>query len=335
MIFDVRQIVRYGSRVLAEEAARPLPPNAVDFDGYWITTEQGRRIFIGAKALLMKPTKPKGFKMKKIKHTRKDGTVYYEEVEPAAWVERKSRYKFAKVASIARNWDTLKTTLERECGGKKLNQKKAVAACLLVIHHTGERIGGGSQRGPGQSMRRGIGQRPSPEDVVETFGISTLQRRHAKVSGSRVTLDFIGKAGIAHHREIEDPILAQAIGEFLGGRAEAPDDATPLFTYQNDDGFPEALLREHVDRRLKKINDHYTPKDLRTTVANFAASEVLLGVRKKTYANEKERKAAMKALLAQIGEVVAAQLINTPAVALASYVNPFLVEAALEKAGLA
>jgi DNA topoisomerase IB len=321
--------------LLIEEAA-----NVVDFDGYWVTAD-GRRVFIGAKALLMKPKKPANFKMKRVKKTKKDGTVYYEEREPDAWVERKVKYKFARTASMARNFDNMGKTLEREATDTDdLTPDKVVATALLLVHATGMRIGG-AHGGPGKSKRRRVkgGEKPSDE-LVETFGATTLQRRHVRVDGDTVHLKYIGKSGVEHDKSVRNKALATSVKQLLGGKTSGGDDTAPLFQY-SEGGARKTITRAQCGGRLKKFNDHYTPKDMRTVRANIVASDVINNAREKYVAlrkkklTDKERAAAAKELVDEIGGRVASVLGNTKDVAIGSYVNPALVEYAVKEAGLA
>jgi len=325
------EALQYGGLVFVEEAA-----NEVDFDGYFVTVN-GNPMFIGAKALLMKPKKPKNFKMKKVKKTKKDGTVYYEEKEPDAWVERKTKYKFAKTASMARNYDQIGKTLEREASSGKTDQGTAEATVLLLVHETGMRIGG-AHGGPGKSKRRRVEGGAKSDEVVDTFGASTLQKRHVKVSGDTTTIKYIGKSGVEHTKTVKSKTLASSMKAFLGGK-DSNDSSESLFSYKDKKtGKQKAISRSQCSRRLKKFNDHYTPKDMRTVRANIVASDVISGInqRKKPAKNlkRKEKIAEAKKLVDEIGEKVAKVLGNTPDVAIGSYVNPALVEFAVKQAGL-
>jgi len=328
LFFNHAESILHVGSLFTEEAA-----NDVDFDGFWITVN-GSPMFIGAKALLMKPKKPKNFKLVKVKKTKKDGTVYYEEKEPGAWVERKEKYKFAKTASMARNFDQMGKTLERESDSEELDQKKAAATVLLLIHATGMRIGG-AHGGPGKSKRRRVEGGAKSDEEVDTFGASTLQKRHVKVEGDTVHINYIGKAGVEHKKSVRNKVLAKSVKAFLGGKDSSNEEA-PLFKFKGSGDKP--VSREQCSKRLKKFNEHYNPKDMRTVKANQIASDILIGMNQKTAKakmSAREKAKAAKALVAEIGDKVASALGNTRNVAIASYVNPALVMDALQKAGLA
>lgn len=316
-----------------EEAAKPLGANEVDLDGHWITV-RGKAIYIGASANLEPPKKPKNYKVQEVQHTRKDGSTYTEKVEPKEWVEKKTKCKFARTASLARQLPGIEKSLEREAAGEKLDRDKAAATALLLMSKTGMRVGGG-RGGTGKSKPKGKG---NPKDLQheDTFGTTTIQRQHVKVKGDTVELSYLGKSGVERKVKVRNKTLATSVRQFMGGKGSAPGDTKPLFTYEGKDGKEYPVDRKKVSARLKKFDKHFQPKDLRTLKANEIASKTLLKQAKSIAATEdpKKKKKLAKQLLAQIAKDVSAQLGNTPAVAKASYINPALFNVALEMAGV-
>jgi len=317
------------SENINEEAAQSLGANEVDLDGHWITVH-GRAVYIGASANLREPKKPKNYKVKEVVHTKADGSTYVEKIEPKGWVEQKTKYKFARTASLARQLPGIEKSLEREASGKKLDRKKAAATALLLISQTGMRVGGG-RGGTGRSKPKGKG---NPKDLQheDTFGTTTIQRRHVQIKGNTVELSYLGKSGVERRVKVTNKTLARSIRQFMGGKDSAPDDTKPLFSYLGEDGKEHRIDRQKVSERLKKFDKHFKPKDLRTLKANEIASKALLEHAKAVMAidDQKTRAKMAKRIVSNIATEVAGELGNTPSVAKASYINPALLGVALE-----
>src|SRR5918998_4161571 len=48
-------------------------------------------------------------------------------------------------------------------------------------------------------------------DTHGSFGLTTLERRHVRTRGGTLTFDFVGKSGVEHHVEIDDPSTVAAL----------------------------------------------------------------------------------------------------------------------------
>lgn len=307
-------ILRRPNQYLNEMSAQDLYDT-----GRWITF-RGRPMFIGGAQRKRRPNKPQKAVGKLVVITKKDGTTFQKRVYPKAWIEKQSRFKFAITASLAKNVDRMDRMLTFEMNRKKIDQKKAAATALKIMLATGMRVGSGRGMTGGE----------------ETFGTTSLERQHVKVSGAKVAFDFRGKAGVEQHHEVVDSELANAVKEFMGGRNEAPDDRTPLFRYKNGSA-TETLSRQDVANRLKKFDPDYKPKDLRTLKANTIASEEvarMLDEPRQHPATKRDKKKFVKEVIDRITDRVAGVLGNTKSVAKSNYINPYLIDAALSEMGL-
>ena len=47
----------------------------------------------------------------------------------------------------------------------------------------------------------------------DSFGLTTMRDRHARVRGSKICFEFRGKSGIEHEIDIHDARLARIVGE--------------------------------------------------------------------------------------------------------------------------
>jgi DNA topoisomerase I len=152
-----------------------------------------------------------------------------------------------------------------------------------------------------------------------TFGITTLQKNHVRVRGTRIMFDFRGKHRAVVRTTLVDDELAEAIEELLalpGGRR--------LFRYEWDGGLYNltgARLNEYVRRYL---GEEFTAKDFRTWGGTLIAA---IGLAERGLVDtQTEAKRVIAAVMRRVGK----ELGNTPAVARSSYVSPAVIDQYLD-----
>ena len=149
----------------------------------------------------------------------------------------------------------------------------------------------------------------------ESYGLTTLQDRHAAVEGWKVTFDFRGKSGIDHAVSITDRRLARIIQRCQ----ELPGEE--LFQYLDAEGRRQDVDSGDINAYLADITGgNLTAKDIRTWTGTVLAAAALrdLGVAD----SEKTAKANILAAI----DAVAERLGNTRAVCRKYYVHPKVLE---------
>lgn len=152
-----------------------------------------------------------------------------------------------------------------------------------------------------------------------SYGLTTLRNGHAKVRGERIAFNFVGKSGIRHRVDVEDPRLAKIVRhcQDLPGQE--------LFAYVDDSGKVRDLASEDVNGYLKEISgEEFTAKDFRTWAGTVLAAVALREV--KQFASHTEAKRNVTRAV----EAVAKVLGNTPAVCRKCYVHPTIVDSYLD-----
>jgi DNA topoisomerase-1 len=151
-----------------------------------------------------------------------------------------------------------------------------------------------------------------------SFGLTTLQDRHARIKGSEIRFRFRGKSGQQHEVGLRDRRLATVVRRCrdLPGRE--------LFQYVGEDGEPHDVASEDVNAYLAGIAPGVTAKDFRTWAGTVLAWRALRSLGKGRTDREKQRNVA-----AAIRET-ADNLGNTAAVARQAYVHPAVVDAYLD-----
>ena len=152
-----------------------------------------------------------------------------------------------------------------------------------------------------------------------TYGVTTLQKRHVKFRGSRVTFGFRAKHKIFVRTTLVDEELATALRELaaLAGGSR-------LFRYERD-GILHNLTNAQLNAYIREhMGEEFTAKDFRTWGGTLTAAIAF------AEAPPAESAAQAKRVVASVMRRVGDRLGNTAAVARASYVSPAVVEQYLD-----
>jgi DNA topoisomerase IB len=148
-----------------------------------------------------------------------------------------------------------------------------------------------------------------------TFGITTLNKNHVTIRGSRVAFRYRGKRRVWVHTALVDSELAaamRALTKLEGGRR--------LFRYRLDEelfNLTDRKLNEYIQEYL---GEEFTAKDFRTWGGTLLAA-IAFAER-----GEPETAAEARRVVAGVMRSVGERLGNTAAVARSSYVSPAVVE---------
>jgi DNA topoisomerase-1 len=154
---------------------------------------------------------------------------------------------------------------------------------------------------------------------MKTYGITTLTKRHVRVRGNRIGVNFRGKHRVQVRTTVVDAELAAAIKELLalpGGRR--------LFRYDWQGDIYNLTGKRLNDYVRIYMGAEFTAKDFRTWGGTLTAA---IGLAERGVAEtDAEAKRCVTAVMRTVGE----RLGNTPAVARASYVSPAVIEQYLD-----
>jgi DNA topoisomerase-1 len=152
-----------------------------------------------------------------------------------------------------------------------------------------------------------------------TYGITTLQKRHVHVRGHRIAFDFRAKHRAVVRTTLVDEELAEAVRELLavpGGRR--------VFRYEWEEGLSNLTGARLNDYVREYLGDAFTAKDFRTWGGTLIAA-IELAER-----GPAETEAEAKRILPAVMRTVGKELGNTPAVARSSYVSPAVIDQYLD-----
>jgi DNA topoisomerase IB len=219
-----------------------------------------------------------------------------------AWTEQRAREKFAHVPDFARALPALRAHVARELavgGGAAdlLSRDQVLATAVRLLDLGFFRVGS---------------ERYARDN--ETYGLTTLQRRHVRVDADSLHFDYVAKEHQHRIVDVTDHAVAAIIRRLLA--RDDPDAA--LLAWQLPDGGWQAVHSSHVNSYVHAVTGiDATAKQFRTWAGTVLAATALGGAEH----GEKSRSplvAAMKATSKLLG--------NTPAVARASYVHPRVVQ---------
>jgi DNA topoisomerase-1 len=150
----------------------------------------------------------------------------------------------------------------------------------------------------------------------ESFGLTTMLRKHVTIDGDQLVFDFPAKSGQRRIQAIADGAALQVVGELKRRRG-----GSQLLAYRVDGAWSE-LHADEVNEYIKRgSGGEFTAKDFRTWNATVLAAVALAAddERPRTRTTRERRvTAAVKTVAAYLG--------NTPAVARASYVDPRVID---------
>ncbi len=148
----------------------------------------------------------------------------------------------------------------------------------------------------------------------QTYGLSTLRKRHVEVNKSNLKFEFVGKKGKEHSITLRNNKLIKMVSRC----EEIP--SWELFKYYDENGFKQSIESSMINEYLHAISgDFFSAKDLRTWDASVIFFETLMELEK----SETKKEIQTNILAAFVS--AAKGLSNTRNVCRKYYVHPMLV----------
>ena len=216
--------------------------------------------------------------------------------------ETRDGTKFARIVSFSEVLPRIRERVELDITGPELTREKVLATVVWLLERTLIRVGK-------DMYARENG----------SFGLTTLRRKHATVTGDRLSFEFRGKSGVQHSVSITNRKVARIVQRCQ----ELP--GQELFRYLGPDGRRQTIEAMDINDYLREISGRQvTAKDFRTWGGTVHAATALRALGPAS--TEKEAKANV---IRAIDEV-AKRLGNTRAVCRKYYVHPHVLEAYME-----
>jgi DNA topoisomerase-1 len=204
--------------------------------------------------------------------------------------EAREAAKYERCAEFGHALPALRKRVEADLATRGLSRERAVAAVVRLLDETHIRVG-----------NEGYAQ------ANESFGATTLRKRHGQVKGDTLKLQFKAKSGKICTKTLTDKSLARFVK-----KCQDLDDQH-LFAWVDAHGDAHPVTSTDVNGYIREATGHdFTAKHFRTWAASVTAFEALASA---------QADLSLKSLL----EPVTDKLGNTPAIARKSYVHPTLI----------
>jgi DNA topoisomerase-1 len=218
------------------------------------------------------------------------------------WREVRDATKYEKMIAFVQALPHIRQRVKRDLAEPGLPREKVLAAVVRLLETTLIRVGNDEYANSNNS-----------------FGLTTLRDRHAKINGSKVRFQFKGKSGVEHDIDLSDPQLARIVRKCQ----ELPGEE--LLQYVDDAGAVRDIGSGDVNDYLREITgQEFTAKDFRTWAGTVLAATAL---KEFEFVDSKAR---MKKNIVRAIESVAKKLGNTRAVCKKCYVHPVVLDSYLD-----
>jgi DNA topoisomerase-1 len=207
--------------------------------------------------------------------------------------------KFNRMLDFSQVLPTAREQVEEHLRSRGLPREKVLATVVWLLEQTLIRVGN---------------MEYAKEN--DTFGLTTMQDRHAEVDGSEVMFSFRGKSGKDHSVLVSDRRLARIIQRCQALPGEE------LFQYVDEDGVHRSVESGHVNEYLRSIaGAGVTAKDFRTWGGTMLAAELLREIGPARLVRDKESN------IVRAVDQVAERLGNTRTVCRKYYIHPVILDA--------
>lgn len=218
------------------------------------------------------------------------------------WREARDETKYNRMIDFAKALPKVRDRISSDLAKQGLPREKVLAAIVKILETGAVRVGNDEYARTNNS-----------------FGLTTMQDRHAKVSRRAIRFEFRGKSGKHHKVRLEDKRLARIVKHCQ----DIP--GQELFQYVDDRGRNRDVTSTDVNQYLREITGgDFTAKDFRTWAGTVLAAMALREVEKF------DTKAQAKKNIVRAIENVAERLGNTPSICKKCYVHPFVLDAYMD-----
>ncbi|HEY1428835.1 MAG TPA: hypothetical protein VGF18_04640, partial [Candidatus Tumulicola sp.] len=170
------------------------------------------------------------------------------------WREVRDAAKYDRLLDFAGALPAIRAALARDLAKHGMPKEKVLAGVVTLLETTLIRVGNEEYARDNQS-----------------FGLTTLRNRHARVKGANLRFEFKGKSGLQHKVDLHDRKLARLVAQCQ----ELP--GQHLFSYLDDEGNAVPVDSSDVNAYIREISGaDFTAKDFRTWLGTVRCADWLL-----------------------------------------------------------
>ena len=215
------------------------------------------------------------------------------------WRAVRDQDKYERMSAFGRALPRLRRKVDSDLAKQGLARERVLAAVVRLLEVTLIRVGNDEYARANKS-----------------FGLTTMQKRHVRVTGAGAVFEFRGKSGKQHRTGFQDRRLARLVRSCQELRGQR------LFQFIDETGERRPVESADVNDYLQAaMGDEFTAKDFRTWAGTLTALDLLSAEEPAD-----SETAASRTITACVKDV-AARLGNTPAVCRACYIHPAVLEA--------
>jgi DNA topoisomerase I len=218
------------------------------------------------------------------------------------WRKVRDQNKYDRMIAFANALPQIRRRIHQDMKKPGLPREKVLATVVRLLETTLIRVGNEEYARDNNS-----------------YGLTTMQDRHAEINGSSVHFEFRGKGGVRHEVDVQDRRLARIVSrcQDLPGQE--------LFQYLDDEGKRQDIDSNDVNEYLREVTGQdFTAKDFRTWAGTVLAAEALREF------ESVDSEAAAKRNVVRAVESVATRLGNTSAVCRKCYIHPAILDGYME-----
>lgn len=218
------------------------------------------------------------------------------------WRSVRDEVKYGRMRNFGMALPKIRDRISAALALPGLPREKVLAAIIYLLQSTMMRVGNKEYARSNDS-----------------FGMTTLRKKHVRVDGSQIRFEFRGKSGVQHSIRLHDRRLARII------RRTRDLPGQELFQYVDEEGVRHTLGSADVNDYLREITgEDYTAKDFRTWSGTMLAALTLAGCEPAESAVQARKN------IAQTIDAVARKLGNTSAICRKCYVHPGVLSAYMD-----
>ncbi|KRF11359.1 DNA topoisomerase [Nocardioides sp. Soil797] len=216
------------------------------------------------------------------------------------WRSRRDAEKFDRAQALGKALPAIRERVVDDLARSDLSEATACALAVRLLDVGFFRIGSEAYT-----------------DEYGSFGLTTLERTHVRISDGRATFEFGGKSGVEHTVIVDDALCLATI-ERLRRRRGGFD---ALLAYKCGRRWAR-LDATHVNNYLAEVSGlEVSAKDFRTWHGTVLAA-IALAESDEAGQSKASRKRAVRAAMTEVGEFLG----NTATVARSAYVDPRILD---------
>ena len=230
--------------------------------------------------------------------------------------EKRSKEKYCNLIRYAVHREEIDIDIVKNIMKKNIDKDKLIGIILTIMKICNFRVGNKDN-----------------EKKYQSTGLTTLRKKHIRINGDNIIIDFIGKKGVQNLCIIDKNTHPDIFKIFKYQYTDTLREKDYIFQFTNSDR-KITINETDINSYLKKFNHNITSKDIRTWSANIIFINSLINIdkidekrdRKNDNRTDKELKRDIKNALL----ITSTHLHNTPTVCKKSYILPEIISLYLE-----